>query len=322
MKNSHESSYEKRILDLKIANLQAFVCVAEAGSFSTAAKQLFLTQPSISRRIAALESLLETHLFDRLGNHVLLTEAGKILLPKAKHILLATENAQKQLQNLNGHVSGDLQIGVSGYIAESYLRPILQSFTKKYPDVKLEIRLFGSSAHAYSLLETSNLDLLIATIPIQPIEHLNIIPIWEDPLLFVVSNNHPLSKQTKLQLKSLAKYPAIIPEAGTSTRQIIDDCFAGKNLKLTLASQIPKPANFQIIKMMVSLGLGWSVLPKQIIDKTFFQLDIKKAKLTRYLGVIHHQSRTLSNAANALIDIFKTHRNIEATSFNAWIVGK
>ena len=83
---------------MDIPNLQAFIAIAETGSFSEASEHLYLTQPAISKRIAALESELDTSLFDREGRHTQLTEAGRALLPRAQKILLEIEDSRRALQ--------------------------------------------------------------------------------------------------------------------------------------------------------------------------------------------------------------------------------
>ena len=91
---------------MDIASLKAFVAVAESGSFSRAAETVFLTQPAISKRIAALETELGTSLFDRIGRKVQLTEAGKALLGRAHTILIEVEDARRSITNLSGEISG------------------------------------------------------------------------------------------------------------------------------------------------------------------------------------------------------------------------
>lgn len=307
MNNFDDISYENRILNLKIANLQAIVCVFEMGSFSLAAQKLNVTQPTISRRIADLEAILDIRLFDRIGPRVIPTDAARLLYPKAKHILLTAEDTHRLFRNLSGKVIGQLNLGMSGYIAESYLRPIMQLFTSKHPEVELNIRLFGNSADAYHLLELNELDLALATLPSTPIPNLKTSILWQDNLVFVVSKSHPLAKIKEMTFDQLVTYPAIVPESGTLTRQIIDNFFAKHQLSIFLAPQISKPTNFSVIKMMVSIGLGWSILPTFILDKTFYQLPLASDLLVRNLGISQHAKRTSSNAMLEFIRICEDH---------------
>ncbi len=101
---------------MDLANLSAFIAIAETGSFSGAADRLFLTQPAISKRIAGLEQQLGVRLFDRLGREVTLTEAGRALLPRAYQILNVLDDTRRALTNLTGAVSGRLTLATSHHI--------------------------------------------------------------------------------------------------------------------------------------------------------------------------------------------------------------
>tara|TARA_R110000868_G_scaffold10639_4_gene51671 strand:+ start:79785 stop:80678 length:894 start_codon:yes stop_codon:yes gene_type:complete len=290
-----------RLSDLKIANLQALVAVAETESFSRAAEVLHVTQPTVSRRVADLEAVLNTKLFDRLEKRVLLNDVGKELYQHANHILRTLKDTRNAIDNLSDEVMGQLKLGVSGYIAEVYLRPILQKFTEQYPNVELDINLFGSSANAYKRLQEGELDLVLSTLPMKSKPEYQQHIIWHDKLAFVCSKQHALAKKKMLSLSELASYPAIVPESDTMLGTIINQRFAKKHLKLRFAPQIPSPANFPMIKMLVSLGLGWSVLPEIILDNTFVTLPVKG--LVRELGIIHLKKRSLSKAAREFITI-------------------
>ncbi|MGB5065240.1 MAG: LysR family transcriptional regulator, partial [Candidatus Competibacter sp.] len=101
---------------MDIAGLQAFVTIADSGSFSLAAGRLHLTQPAVSKRLAALEAELDTRLFDRLGRAVRLTEAGGMLLPRALRILAEVDDTGRALRNLSGAVAGPLVLATSHHI--------------------------------------------------------------------------------------------------------------------------------------------------------------------------------------------------------------
>lgn len=101
---------------MDLANLSAFIAIAETGSFSGAGERLHLTQPAISKRIAGLEQQLDVRLFDRLGREVTLTEAGRALLPRAYQILNVLDDTRRALTNLTGEVSGRLTLATSHHI--------------------------------------------------------------------------------------------------------------------------------------------------------------------------------------------------------------
>ena len=281
---------------MDIANLQAFVAIAETGSFSEASLQLYLSQPAISKRIASLENELETDLFDRIGRQVSLTEAGRSLLPRAQKILLEIEDSRRILQNLSNTVSGTLRFGTSHHIGLHRLPTVLRRYTQRYPEVELDIQ-FMDSEEAFRAVEHGDLELAIVTLPLHKSEVLQTRCVWVDQLEVVTSKAHPLSKQRKLNLKTLAEHKAILPARGTFTREIIEQAFARQKQlpNISMASNY-----LETIKMLVSVGLGWSILPEQMCTKELKKLSVSELRLKRELGLVWHGRRTLSNAAQAL----------------------
>ena len=281
---------------MDIANLQAFIVVAETGSFSEASTQLFLTQPAISKRIASLESELETRLFDRIGRQTTLTEAGHALLPRAQKILLEVEDSRRTLQNLSNTVSGTLRFGTSHHIGLHRLPPLLRQYTRNYPEVELDIQ-FMDSEEAFRAVEHGDLELAVVTLPLHKNETLQTKCIWVDQLEVVVGKSHALSKQNKQTVKQLASHKAILPARGTFTREIIEQAF----LKNKQSLNISMASNYlETIKMLVSVGLGWSILPDQMCGKELKRIRVPELQLRRELGLVWHGQRTLSNAAKAL----------------------
>ena len=281
---------------MDIASLQAFVSVAETGSFSAASEELYLTQPAISKRIAVLESELDTSLFDRIGRQTSLTEAGRALLPRAQKILLEIEDSRRILQNLSNTVSGTLRFGTSHHIGLHRLPPVLRQYTHQYPQVDLDIQ-FMDSEEACRAVEHGDLELAVVTLPLYKSENLLTKCVWVDQLVVVTGKTHPLAKQRNQNLKLLAQHKAILPARGTFTREIIEQAFA----KQKQTPDISMASNYlETIKMLVSVGLGWSILPEQMCGKELHQLNIPELKLKRELGLVWHGRRTLSNAAKEL----------------------
>lgn len=286
---------------MDINNLKAFISVAETGSFSAASEQLFLTQPAISKRIAALESELDTALFDRIGRQVGLTEAGLALLPRARKILDELEDSRRAIRNLSGKVSGTLSLGTSHHIGLHRLPPILSDYSQKYPDVKLDLH-FLASEEVCQQVSHGDIELGIVTLPQMPEPPLQYKKIWHDPMDIMISASNPLAKETELSLETLLTQPAILPEPGTYTRDIIEAAF--KKINQPLASGM-STNSLETVRMLVSIGLGWSVLPRTMINRSLKVLRYPRLQFTRELGIIWHAGRTLSNATNVMVSCLK-----------------
>ena len=289
------------MLTLDIASLYAFVVVADSASFSLAAAQLHLTQPAVSKRIAALEAELNTRLFDRLGRKVLLTEAGHTLLPRARRILAELEDSQRALLNLSGQVAGTLTFTTSHHIGLHRLPPVLRIYVSRYPQVQLDIR-FMDSELACEAVAHGEVELGIVTLPLQVQHPLMTLPIWTDRLVVMVPHDHPLAAQCQVPPSVLSAYPAILPGEVTFTRCIINHVFEPLGLHLKVAFS----TNYlETIKMMVAVGLGWSLLPAHMADEAVVALELAGLTVQRSLGVVRHAGRTLSNAAGAMLDVLQ-----------------
>lgn len=290
---------------MDIPNLRAFVEIAKLGSFSGAAERLHLTQPAVSKRVSALESELGHPLFDRVGRQVSLTEAGRALLPRAQQIVAAVEESRRVLSSLSDRVEGRLTFGTSHHIGLHHLPPVLRAYAAQYPQVELEIR-FMESEEACAAVAQGELELALATLPATAQEPLLMETVWDDPLTFVAAADHPLALERKPTVEKLAAWPAVLPTRGTVTRELVEAVFASHNA--TLMARLS--TNYlETIKMLVSVGLGWSVLPQIMLDDDVVALHVPKGRLKRRLGVVRHTGRTLSNAGRAMLGVLATFRN-------------
>jgi len=286
---------------MDIAALKAFVAVAESGSFSRAAETVFLTQPAISKRIAALEAELGTSLFDRIGRKVQLTEAGKALLGRAHTILIEVEDARRSITNLSGVISGTLAMAASHHIGLHRLPNALKAYNLRYPEVQLDLK-FMDSEGACAAIEHGDLELGVVTLPEHASADLRTIKIWDDPLEIVVGVDHPLAKEKTIKPITLLNYPAILPGPGTITRELILSALASvrDGIDIGMATNY-----MEVLKMLAAIGLGWSALPHTLIDENLHILKIEGVKIERQLGIVLHRERSLSNAARAMIDIIE-----------------
>jgi len=287
---------------MDIQNLTAFISVSEQRSFSKAAEHLFITQPAVSKRISALEKELNTHLFDRIGKKIQLTEAGRALLPSALRILAELEESRRAIANLDEKVSGKLSIATSHHIGLHRLPPVLRAFTRQYTDVDLDIR-FMDSEEACSCVLRGEVELAIATLPEKNWPKLQSRVIWHDPLDIVISAQHPQASASQITVAQLSKIPAILPSQNTFTRVLLENALRENELGLKQQSlNIAMETNYlETIKMMVSIGLGWSVLPVSMIGSEISIMNVNGIEIERLLGVVSHPQRTLSNAAKMLM---------------------
>lgn len=281
---------------MDLNQLRAFVAVSTSSSFSRAAEQLQLTQPATSKRIAALEQELGSRLFDRIGGSVQVTEAGRLLLPRARDILARVEDSRRLLANLQGKVGGFLRLGTSHHIGLRRLPPVLRGFTDRWQNVELDVQFLSSEMVLREVIH-GGLELGIVTLPELPAPALETECIWRDLLTIVCASHHPLAHAAQ-SLGELAHHRAVLPGPDTFTRQLIDRALGREALD---PAHITCADSLEAIRALVSAGLGWSVLPVSMVGDDVVNLDFGGLALERRLGVVVHRNRTLSNAARAMV---------------------
>ncbi len=284
---------------MDIQNLKAFAAVAQSGSFSAAADGLHLTQPAVSKRIALLENELDTPLFDRTGRRARLTQAGDRLLLRTRSILQQLELAEREIRDLGSTVSGSLNLATSHHIGLHRLPPVLRSFSDRYPEVRLNIE-FTDSEKAHSAVLRGDIELAVITMAPDESSQLETRILWTDPLVFVAGPEHPLGKRENLQLADLSACENVLPGLDTYTGQIVKHLFQHHGLVL---DTLMTTNYLETIKMLVNVGLGWSMLPQSMLDDSLVELPVKSHSLSRELGYIYHRKHSLSNAARAMITL-------------------
>jgi len=282
---------------MELASLRTFLAVAENGSFSAAAQQLYLTQPAVSKRLATLEEELDIRLFDRIGRRVRLTHAGEVLLPKAREILLQTQDMKHLASSLQTAISGPLVLGTSHHIGLHRLPSVLRDFRNRYAGVDLDIRFMDSEA-ACAAVEKGELEMAIVTLPTEPPQNLETRELWKDELCFVASVEHALAGMTSVSLETLTRYPAVLPGPTTYTRSILERALQDRGLEITLGMS----NNYmETLKMLSIINLGWTLLPRTMLAQAELEVLPVDLQLNRSLGLVTHTARTLSNPARALI---------------------
>ena len=278
------------------------MAVAHARSFSAAAGELHLSQPAISKRVANLELQLGTRLFDRMGRDVRLTEPGRALLARAETILQEVLDTETLVRNLTGSVSGGLTIATSHHVGLHRLPPVLRTFSQRHSQVQLDLDFLDSEV-AHDLVLRGDAELAVVTLAPEGHPRLTYELLWPDPLRFVVAGDHPLASHPAAPMSEISRHTAVLPGMATYTGRIVAALFQrhGLELKFSMSTNY-----LETIRMLVSVGLGWSVLPQTMIDPSLVAVSVPEAAdLERSLGVVTHPERTLSNAAHAFLKVLR-----------------
>jgi len=221
---------------MEFRQLQYFVKAAETMNFTEAAAAVFITQSTLSQQIKQLEEELGMLLFDRIGKHVRITEAGHVFLTHARKILLDVQKGKQAITELNNAATGQLNIGVS-YAFTSSLFPVLAPFSTKYPGIKISI-ISDNHVELEKKLRLAELDLIVAYHNESDDEDLEMQPLFSSSIVMVVAKNNPLAQLKSVNLKQLAELELILPGKGFSSRTFINELFykhkMSPNIKIEL----------------------------------------------------------------------------------------
>ncbi|MBB6108255.1 LysR substrate-binding domain-containing protein [Mucilaginibacter lappiensis] len=221
---------------MEFRQLHYFVKAAETMNFTEAAAAVFITQSTLSQQIKQLEEELGMLLFDRIGKHVRITEAGHVFLTHARKILLAVQKSKQAISELNNAATGELNVGVS-YAFTSSLFPVLAPFSTKYPGIKIFI---ASDNHEEleKKLRLAELDLIVAYHNESDDEDLEMQPLFSSSIVMVVAKNNPLAQLKSVNLKQLSELELILPGKGFSSRMFINELFYKNKMSLNIKIEL------------------------------------------------------------------------------------
>jgi LysR family transcriptional regulator, hydrogen peroxide-inducible genes activator len=286
---------------MELQQLRYFCAIADTGSFSRAAQQTHVSQPSLSQQIRKLEDELGSRLFDRLGRTVRLTESGQAFLPGARAVLRELEAARTEVVEHKSTVAGSVSVGVIPTIAPYFLPPVLASFSRKYPQLRVTV-MEEITPLLLERLRAGSLDLAIVALPLQIRGHeFDSFPLEEEKLYAVLPRHHALSKRRSISLGDLEDDPFLLLRDGHCFRETA--VAACKRARLN-PRIIFESGQFSSILSMVSAGLGVSIVPAMAVEKRpsccFIPLGDERA--TRTIGAVTLHGRSLTRANEAFLN--------------------
>ena len=285
--------------------LRAFVILARTGSFTRAAKELFLSQSAVSHAMKALEGEVGCRLLDRVGKKVALTQAGEQLLHHAEKILTEMQSARNSLEHLGKWGQARLRIGASSTACRYILPPVLREFKRDYPQCLIAIGA-GDAADAIESLQNNQIDLAIVLEPKNP-DAFDIHPLFEDELGFVLSPSHPWATDGVVR-DDIPKQNYILYQKNSYTQRLIEDYFRQEKMVLNTVMEL---GSMEAIKELVNLGLGVSILApwiaaKELQEKSLVALPMGRRKLKRTWVIASRKGRRLSIAEETFIKMCRT----------------
>lgn len=287
-----------------LRQLEVFEAIARLGSFTRAAEELYLTQPTVSMQIKKLADAVGMPLFEQVGKKIYLTDAGRALQAFTRELLDHFARFEMTLADMKGLKRGTLRLAV--VTTAKYFAPrLLGPFCQQYPGIEVSLKVSNRERVLERLADNQD-DLYILG---QPPEGLDVVaePFLENPLVVLAPANHSLAGKKKISLARLAEEPFLLRESGSGTRAATERLFAERGLKLKVRMEL---GSNEAIKQAIVGGLGVSVLSRHTLalDAPMGQLTtlhVEGFPIERHWYVAYPSSKQLSVVARAFLDYLK-----------------
>jgi DNA-binding transcriptional LysR family regulator len=285
--------------------LKVFEVAARHGSFTRAAEELFLTQPTVSMQIKQLTKIVGLPLFEQVGKKLYLTEAGKVLFNTCQDVFDRLSRFEMTIADMKGLKQGRLSLAV--VTTAKYVVPrLLGSFCQTYPGIDVTLKV----ANHDRLLErlNDNQDDLYILSQLPPSTDISVYPFLENPMVVIASCEHPLARERDIPLERIAEEPMIVREPGSGTRRSVQKMFDERKIPLKIKLEL---ASNEAIKQAVAGGLGISVLSRHTLALEGAMgkltiLDVQEFPIKSHWYVIHLAGRQLSVVARTFLEYLQT----------------
>jgi DNA-binding transcriptional LysR family regulator len=296
--------------------LQVFHTVARLLSFTKAADALHMTQPAVTFQVRQLEEYFNTRLFDRTHNRISLTTVGQRVFEFAEEIFAHYAEMENAVKELTGDISGVLVLGASTTIAEYMLPALLGDFKRKYPDVRIRLKVSNTDG-IVAMVEDNIIDLGVVEAPVNN-KSLSLELCRMDQLVAVVSPEHRFAKLKKVSVHEFFTEPFISREEGSGTREVIEEYLHQANIphgNLNIIMELGSP---EAIKGAVEAGMGVSILSRATLQKelqlgTLYCIPLDPP-LERPFSFVHQKQKFRLRAMDELLNFARQycgHHNVK-----------
>ena len=294
--------------------LQIFEAIAQYGSFTRAAEELFLTQPTVSQQMKQLTKAIGVPLYEQIGKRIYLTDAGKAVLEVGRDISQRFNDLEMTLADIKGLKQGNLKLAAIT-TAKYFVPRILGTFRQRYPGINISLQI----ANRQQILDrlANNLDdLYFIGQPPEDLE-INLRHFLDNPLVVIAPRNHPLAQEKLISLERLIEEPLIMRESGSGTRMAVESFFAENRLKMRVEMEI---GSNEAIKQAIVGGLGLSILSRHSLalegpQGPLVVLDVEGFPIQKHWYVIYPRSKQLSIVAQTFLDYLLTEGKESAQNF-------
>lgn len=289
----------------KLDLYRVFCEVAKCQSFSKAAKMLYMTQPAVSQSIMQLETELEIRLFTRTPKGVVLTNEGQLLYEYTNSAINLINVGEKKLMEFKSLMIGDLKIGVGDTISRYFLLPYLERFHSMYPNIKLKI-INRTTLELCAMLKSGEIDIAICNLPIKD-SSLEVRKCIEVNDIFVCGEKYKDEFSIPLSLEELLKFPLILLEPKSNSRQYVEKYMLSKGIKINPEIEL---GSHDLLLEFAKINLGIACVIKEFSQEylqkgILHEVQLSKPIPKRSIGYCFLKSVTLSIASKKFVEILE-----------------
>ena len=290
---------------MNIETLRIFCDLVELRSFSKTAERHFISQSAVSQQIAQLEMAHKCQLLDRKKRPFEPTKAGELFYNASKDILERYEALRSDLSSLEKRATKRINVAAIFSIGMHSLPVYVKRFMAKYPDVHVHIEYFGSR-RIYELVLQGSVDIGLVAVPKKD-KNIEIYDFENEPLVLVCSPEHPLAKESQIDIHQLRFEKFIVFEEGIPTRGLVDNILAHYNVTVRPVMEFD---NIETVKRAVELNSGISILPEtairqELANGTLKAIRFSNRKFERPTGIIVRKDKILSQAGRYFIELLQ-----------------
>lgn len=284
--------------------LKYLLSLAERGSFTSAAREHFVTQPAVSIALRKLEEELGQRLYRIEGRTVVFTQAGEIALEYARRLSNIETELFQRMGDLEGLRRGRVSLGTIDAASIYVLPEVFSRFRERYTGIEVKLEI-SSTMILVNKMDAGQLDLVIGTVPIDAGEEYEIFPVFSEQLIVIAPPGHSLAYRGTVPASSLAGHPFISFHEGSITRRIVERALDERGVSPLIAMAIDSP---EAIKHLVSSGLGLAVLPRRVVRDelekgSLAAIDVNGLSIERKLGLILRSGQYISATARAFLGV-------------------
>lgn len=292
-------------MNFDLADLRAFIAVADQGSFVAAAQVLHLSQPALSRRVDKLEQALGFKLFERTTRKVELNAMGRNFMPRARHVLNELENALLGMTELSDRLRGQVTVACVPSAVGAFIARGLSEFHRQFPRIRVNL-MDDTATNVLLAVARAEADFGISYLGTQEPD-LEFDPLIEEDFVLACPPEHPLAHRKEVTWSEMAKHENVMLSLGTGNRLLIDQALSGTTGKTSSQVWSCEVRHVPALITLIESGIGIGAVPRFSIPQStpgrLVAVNLTEPRVVRMIGVIKPRGRPLSAAAQALRDL-------------------